>query len=703
MTDSYPRQQARTLRFRLGAPAGFSVAPDGSRVAFVRSSSGSDPVNRLLVADICGSGVSERIVADPMELLTSDEQLPPAERARRERMREATAGITQYATDEAVSVASFALSGQVGIASLSGNSPAVLLDVAGPAIDPRVDPTGQYVAWVAGKSLHAAAIDGSRARVLAEPDGEGVTWGMADFLAAEEFDRLRGFWWSPDGTSLIAERFDETAVNEWFIADPSQPEVAPASVRYPAAGTSNPEVSLWLVSLDGKLTEIRWDRAAFGYVVSVRWSRYGPPLVTVLNREQNQSLVLVADPESGATTVLAAMSDPCWVEHLPGTPAWSPGGELITTAVSESGVTDSLAANGAPLLPHAPRVRAVLEIDDDGLLLATHDRATENRVEFLARTGQVFDLTGGGGWHSAVRGGPTSILISTDLNRLDWSRKIVHWSPVGQTPSVLGEIASFAETPIVVPRCELISAGTRGLNTVVLWPADHVMGSSRLPVIMNPYGGPHAQRVIEAGRTFAEAQWLADQGFCVIVADGRGSPGRGPAWEREIFRDLASAPLEDQIDVLTAVARLYPGDVDIDRVGIAGWSFGGYLAALAVLRRPDVFHVAVAGAPVTEWRLYDTAYTERYLGNPAVNPDPYDGTSLIPLAAGLRRPLMIIHGMADDNVVVAHSLQLSSALTAAGRPHTFLPLSNVTHMTPQEEIAENLLLLQVDFVKSNLR
>jgi dipeptidyl-peptidase-4 len=149
------------------------------------------------------------------------------------------------------------------------------------------------------------------------------------------------------------------------------------------------------------------------------------------------------------------------------------------------------------------------------------------------------------------------------------------------------------------------------------------------------------------------------------------------------------------------VAEQYP-DLDLGRVGIRGWSFGGYLAALAVLRRPDVFHAAVAGAPVTDWALYDTHYTERYLGHPDREPAAYARSSLLEDAAKLTRPLLIVHGLADDNVVAAHTLRLSSALLAAGRPHSVLPLSGVTHMTPQEVVAENLLLLQVDFLRRAL-
>ena len=198
-----------------------------------------------------------------------------------------------------------------------------------------------------------------------------------------------------------------------------------------------------------------------------------------------------------------------------------------------------------------------------------------------------------------------------------------------------------------------------------------------------------------------QSQWFADQGFAVLVTDGRGTPGRGLAWERAVTGDLATAALDDQVDALHAAAEEEPR-LDLSRVAIRGWSFGGYLAALAVLRRPDVFHAAIAGAPVTDWHLYDTHYTERYLGHPEEQPDAYRRSSLLDDAAKLERPLLLIHGLADDNVVVAHTLRLSRALLEAGRGHRVLPLSGVTHMTPQESVAENLLLLQVEFLRETL-
>ena len=238
-------------------------------------------------------------------------------------------------------------------------------------------------------------------------------------------------------------------------------------------------------------------------------------------------------------------------------------------------------------------------------------------------------------------------------------------------------------------------------------------------MLLDPYGGPHAQRVLKVRAAYLTAQWFAEHGFAVVIADGRGTPGRGPEWERAVAGDLAGPVLEDQVDALRDAAARF-ADLDTGRVAIRGWSFGGYLAALAVLRRPDVFHAAIAGAPVTDWHLYDTHYTERYLGQPDRDAEAYERSSLIsllargddppqtPLAHGgaaaprSPRPLMLIHGLADDNVVVAHTLRMSSALLASGYPHTVLPLSGITHMASQETVAENLLLLQLDFLRGAL-
>jgi dipeptidyl-peptidase-4 len=222
----------------------------------------------------------------------------------------------------------------------------------------------------------------------------------------------------------------------------------------------------------------------------------------------------------------------------------------------------------------------------------------------------------------------------------------------------------------------------------------------QLPVVLDPYGGPHGAMVLKSRNLFLESQWIADAGFAVLVADGRGVDGRGPAWDRAVKFDFGLA-LEDQVDALHAAAERYPF-LDLERVGIRGWSFGGYLAAMAVLRRPDVFHAAVAGAPVTDQRFYDTYYTERYLGHPDERPEVYERNSILAEAPRLIRPLLLIHGLVDDNVFVTHTLKLSAALFEAGRHHELVLIPSATHMTRSAAVTENLLRLQVDFLKRSL-
>ena len=519
-----------------------------------------------------------------------------------------------------------------------------------------------------------------------------MSWGRADFIAAEEMGRFRGYWWSPDGTAIAACRVDEAPVAEWVIADPAAPSEPARTIRYPAAGTANAIVTLHVLGLDGSRVDVDWDRELFPYVATVDWTDTGL-LMLVQSRDQRSTMLLRVAPDTGETTVLANENDDTWVDLLPGVPAFLPDGRLVTTVVERT--SRRLVVDGETVTPIDLEVRSVVDVSDPGITFLANPRgdATELHVwrwhASEDRQGELTALTTEAGVHGAVVGGPTTVIRSATLD-VAGSRVV----------TLDGHrFTSLAETPLVKPNVEILKAGVRQLATAVLLPHDH--DGSKLPVLLDPYGGPHAQRVQRSSNAFASSQWFADQGFAVVVADGRGTPGRGATWERTVSRDLATPPLDDQIDALHAAAQRF--DVlDLDRVAIRGWSFGGYLAALAVLRRPDVFHAAIAGAPVTDWRLYDTHYTERYLGHPDDDDAGYEASSLIPLAADLTRPLLLIHGLADDNVVAAHTLQLSSALLAAGRPHEVLPLVGVSHMTPQEQVAENLLLHQLDFLRRSL-
>ncbi|GGY11034.1 S9 family peptidase [Streptomyces anandii] len=696
---SFPRLHARTQRFTLGAPRAFTVAPDASRVVFLRSDSGTDRANSLRVLDLEGGG--ERVAADPRALLGgAAEHLSPQERARRERSREGGAGIVGYATDTAVELASFALSGRLFAAELRAGT-ARELPVGGPVIDPRPSPDGRHIAYVAGGALRVVGAEGEGDRALAEPESENVTYGLAEFVAAEEMHRSRGFWWAPGADRLLVARADDTPVRRWWISDPAHPVREPQRVAYPAAGTPNADVRLFVIGLDGVRTEVSWDRAGYPYLAQVHWSAAGAPLLLVQARDQRSQLYLAVDPDTGATRMVHADEDPVWLDLFAGAPCWSPSGQLVR--IADEGGARVLTVGERPLTGPQLHVRAVLDVSDDDVLVSAS--AGEEAAEPETGEVHVYRVNELGlervsqepGVHSAVRAGGVTVLVSATLDRPGAQVKVLRGGKQVAT------VPSYAENPGLSPRVTLTQGGARRIPCAVLMPTDYP-GDTPLPVLMDPYGGPHGQRVVAAHNAHLTSQWFADQGFAVIVADGRGTPGRSPAWEKAIHHDF-TVTLDDQIEALQDLAKTYP--LDLGRVAIRGWSYGGYLAALAVLRRPDVFHAAVAGAPVTDWRLYDTHYTERYLGDPAADPESYAGSSLVTDdglvdPAGPHRPLMIVHGLADDNVVVAHSLRLSSALLAAGRPHEVLPLSGVTHMTPQEQVAENLLLLQVDFLRRSL-
>ena len=692
--QAYPRQHARTRGFTLGRPRGFQVAPDGSRVAFLRSLAGDDPVNRLWVLDL-PSG-QERLVVDPAALPGGGaEDLPPAERARRERARERAGGVVAYATDRAVRLAALALGGRLLVADLVDGE-VWALRTAGPVVDPRPDPTGQRVAYVTGRELHVVNLRGGGGQRLAGEDDPDVTWGLPEFIAAEEMGRLRGYWWAPDGQQLAAARVDTRPVQRWHLADPANPGVRPATLAYPAAGTANADVRLWVLDLDGGRVEVRWDRAAFPYLVQVVWEPEGPLTLLVQSRDQTAALALAADPATGETRTLFEQHDPAWLEIVPGVPAFLPGGRPVWTADDRDADTRRLVVDGAPVTPPGLQVLAVRHTGEQGVLVEATEEPSEQHAWRVAPDGALTLLSPIPGVHGvAAAGGDVVVLTSATLERSGTRVAVL------RAGEQVAEIASLAEAPVVTPAVALRPAGRRQLRTALLLPSG-TRPPGPLPVLLDPYGGPHARRALAARDAHLTSQWFADQGFAVIVADGRGTPARGPAWEREIHLDLADKVLEDQVDALHAVAAAHPGLLDLGRVAIRGWSFGGYLAALAVLRRPEVFHAAVAGAPVTDWRLYDTHYTERYLGHPDRHPEAYARASLLADAAKLERPLLLIHGLADDNVVAAHTLRLSALLLAAGRAHSVLPLPGVTHMTPQEAVAENLLWVELTFLRAAL-
>ena len=600
------------------------------------------------------------------------------------------------------------------------------------------------------------------------------TWkiGLAEFVAGEEMDRYDGFWWAPDSQHVLFESFDTADEPTWHISDPADPEKPAAGRRYPRALTRNADVYLTVITLAfdendryAGITgnaDVDWDREAYEYVAAVNWRRGHDPLVLVQNRRQTRDQVLevavAADGAAlGATRVLEEHANEQWIDLVHGTPAYTPDGRLVCSLNDMATDTNRLTVDGRPFTPAGWNVRAVLDVTDDDVL-AVVQRAPEIASEMpdawagsgaasdaeslfgghdarsfdvvsMGYDGSVAPITTEPGQWTASRGARGMVVSGRDMRsaRARMRHIVTRRAVGGVTDAVIAantsdaanttditaaDITSTAAEPGFTPNVTFTRLGEHRLYTAIIAPSPSspYAHADKLPVLMKPYGGPGFQQVVASQSFYWEGQWWADQGFLVVTADGRGTTGRGPAWDRAIFENMKGVTLADQIEAVNAlpeaVSRLNADGrrtgvpaPDLDKVCMIGWSYGGFLSALAVLDAPNVFKAACAGAPPTDWTLYDTHYTERYLG---LDPDVYYRNGIVQDAPKLERPLMLIHGFADDNVTIAHSLRLSQALMAAGRPHTFLPLTGITHMTNDETVAENLLTLQRDFLRDAL-
>ena len=689
MTDTFPRQYARTQRLTLGEPRNIVVSPDGKRVLFLRSAAGNDTVNSLWLCHTERN--TETCIADIRALLTgtSSENESAQERARRERAREGAAGIVSFSCDSEVHHVAFAVSGRLFVSDMhSTHEIAVKNPAPGTMYDARISPDGKHIAYVRGSALFVCDMQGNE-ECLTSETATDVTWGVAEFVAAEEMNRQRGYWWSPNSDAIVVERVDNSPIELITIADPSQPTDEPQTRRYPFAGTNNARTSLHIIDLQKCSTDIRWDADAFEYLTSVQWNKAGL-IISVMSRDQQLLDIRKVHTATGQTESLHVERDDKWVELVAGGPLLVAENTLLWCG--ERNGARAILLNNTTVTPAHIQVRGIISANAEHVTFSGNPIDQPHVLHAWTAnltTHELVQLTHDDGVHTATTGADTIVVRSATMHN-PRSRTLVNNHH---------ELANNAEQSLLNVNVSFHRVGKRNISTAIVLPENH--DGSALPVLFDPYGGPHAQRVVSSSMAFTAAQWFANQGFCVVIADGSGTPGRGSEWEREVYHDLATTVLSDQIDVLAHLHEIAPC-ADTTRVAIRGWSFGGYLAALAVLRAPQHFHTAIAGAPVTEWKLYDTFYTERYLGNPAHDEQPYIASSLLHDAKNLTRPLLVIHGLADDNVLAAHSLELTTALLHAGKPHEFLPLVGVTHMTPQEVVAENLLLHQLDFLRRSL-
>lgn len=712
-SQSALRDLGETRGYRLGVPHHFAFTKDESAVYFLRSASGRDPQQSIYRVSLRDG--HEDLVLAPADLLKGPETLSAEERARRERLRIGASGFTSFALTPDGTALAVELSGKLFLHDLASKHTRELAAGA-PLYDARVAPDGRSFAFVRDANVHKVDIASGRVIAVTKGGTEDRPLGLADFAAQEELDRIEGWWWSPSSERILVEEVDQREVERLAIVDPGHPEREPDRPFYPRAGRKNAVVGLTLADAEGRgnARAVSWDKTAFPYVAKVTWTKELGLLLTLLDRPQKRLELVRVDETTGQTSRVLAENDPAWINHDPSIPAAVPGTSHFLWASERSGhwqleLRDRNGALVRPLTTPAHGYGRVLHVSATHAFVAASPDPIDDTVLRVALDGSAVDELA----PSATHRQHTSTIAPSGNARVELMATAASFRTVvtlrGANEAAIATIASKQDAPAAAPAPTFHTLGSEGYRAAVVRPTRFRAGQ-RYAVIDAAYGGPHAQVVQGSLATYARAQWMADATDAIVVAiDAKGTPFRGRSWERAIEGDFGTLPVEGHIDALRALALEVP-ELDLSRVGVYGWSFGGYFAARAVLARPDFYKAGVAGAPPVDWLDYDTAYTERYLGipDPAVAHPAYERSSLVPLAKKTpepgepTRPLLIVHGTADDNVHFKNALVLADALLRGERPYELVPLVGTTHMLNDPALAIPTWSRMARFLARNL-
>lgn len=688
----------------MNMPVAARFSPDGRLVTYLYSSEGS--LTRELWALDLVLGREWRMLEPPAQ--DTDEAVSREEALRRERQRNYGKGVTGYAWSEQGATLLVQTGTEVLVrAGMDGD----FREVSGgkPCLDPRLNTDGTRLAFVRDGELYAldltepAAAPQRLTHDASEADSWGdrvVTNGLAEFVAQEEMGRSAGFWWSEDGQWLAFEQVDHSPVPLYIINHPGTDAVQMEAHRYPFAGMANVRWRVGVVAAAGG--PVRWldvGAAPDAYLARVHWTPDGFLLVQIESRDQTRLDVLRIDPHSGKRQTLWTETVKPWVNLHD---------DLRFVRKRDAAPEDyqilwSSERTGRRELYLYPRdggearritagdifIDAVRGLDADGGSLYVEGWDTTPVERHLFRIplagGRAERITKGDGTHQTV--------LSKDCRRFLVQRSTTELPPVvevcnihGATLAVLQEEATRREHTRVhdlgLTPPELTTVQTRDGETLhaAVYRPQGVQPGQKAPVVVDVYGGPHAQQVVNAWSMTVDlrAQHFAQQGFAVLVADNRGSARRGLGFEAPIHRNMGDIEVRDQVDAVRALTERYP-EMDPGRVGVYGWSYGGYIALMCLARAPQTFKAAVAGAPVTHWDGYDTHYTERYMGTPQDNAEGYRSSAVMTHAAHIRGPLLLIHGMIDENVHFRHTGRLITKLIHEGIPHELLPFPEERH------------------------
>ncbi|MCP1471082.1 dipeptidyl-peptidase-4 [Sphingobium sp. OAS761] len=687
-------------------PRALKLSPDGSLVTLLKPR--PDEKERLDLWAIDTRTGEQRMLVDSRKT-GSGAELSEAEKMQRERDRSVagSTGITSYDWSPDGKTILVPVDGDLYLAALDGKVTR-LTDTPEGELNGVVSPKGGYVSFVRSGNLFVEPIGGP-ARQVTQGASDTVSWGVAEFVAQEEMDRRTGYWWSPDDRLIAVARVDEGPVGIVTRTAIGGEGTKVYDQRYPAAGTPNALVELYVMAPDGSgqvKVDLGTDRDI--YLARVDWSQDGKILyVQRESRDQKKLDLLAVDPATGKARAILTETAKSWINLSNNFRPLKDGSLLWWSEKSGHGHLYHVDhGRWAAITAGDWDVRDVVAVDEPkGLVYFTGNRETpleqQLYVTSLGRPAPAKALTQGGWWNDAVMDGAASRVVVTRQNS-DQPKQVYLSDTTGKRLQWLSEnaltgdhpyapyVAGHAKTTFGTIRAD---DGTTLYTKLMMPPLE---AGKRYPVFMIHYGGPGAGRQVTNTWSGALNQYLVDRGWIVFSVDNRGTPDRGKAFEDHLYRAMGTVEVADQLKGVEWL-KSQPF-VDPRRIATYGWSYGGYMSLKLLEKAPGVFAAAIAGAPVTKWELYDTHYTERYLGKPQDKASAYPGSDAVDDAVSIRDPMLLIHGMSDDNVVFDNATALMAKMQGAAVPFEMMVYPGQTHRVGGPKISVHLWHTIEDFL-----
>jgi dipeptidyl-peptidase-4 len=703
---------------------GVKISPDGKRVSFLQGRVDDQDQQDLWEYNIADG--EKRLLVDSVSLLGGEEELDEVERARRERARIFSTGIVEYEWSPDGKALLFPLGGDLYYLE-PGSEPRRLTQTQTTETDAKISPKGRYVSFVREQNLYVIDLETGLEQAITTEGGKAISFGMAEFVAQEEMYRTTGYWWAKDDSRVAFTRIDESGVELKNRYEIDANGVTTVAQRYPFAGTANVLVELFVLDLaSGQVREVDLGQDKNFYLARVDFSPDGTLAVQKQSRDQKTLDLIFVDPKTMEQKLVLRELQPHWV-NLHSDLNFLDRGELFIWTSERSGfnhiylyrkdgtLVRQLTEGEWAVAQSGHGGGGVRAVDETGAYVwfaGSRETATEKHLYRVPLAGgEVQQMTAPGGWYEASVAKDGSFYVENGQGPLR--------PPYTAIRSASGELLTFiTENPLdeshaYYPYLEGHREYTFGtleaedgtlLNYKLALPAGFD-SSKKYPAVVYLYGGPGAQEVTNTwlinGRLNGFNQVLARNGYVVFTLDNRGMSERGKAFEDVIYRNMGDVEVRDQLRGLEWL-KAQPF-VDAGNVGVHGWSYGGYMTLMLMLKAPGAYKAAISGAPVTNWRLYDTHYTERYMGDPNDGDGRYEISSPITYAKNLSGPLLIVHGMADDNVFFDNTVQMIDALQEAAIPFEMMTYPGKRHRIVGEAENTQLWNMYLEFFNRNLK